>query len=202
MQLILNLEPAPEVRPAAAAAALHVSTQVVQRMLTSGVLPSLSYTDIGKLAQQPHITEGATAEGSHIPVLRLSDPDTDSDGRSIGYHVSYTDDELTGASLGYWDKRGLAMLPVTSGVLLVTVATVCIAVFEIDQGLETVERVGDRVRYSGRLIGRLDQNGDPVHLESSARADALLPALGLRINLGGGGPIARLPLPTPTTEGE
>lgn len=133
------------------ASMMGVATRTAKKLVFSGIVSNPVTRDEAEALrdrQELVVTDGV------LPVLR-TDAATyardDSGRETIGFHVDQSDHELSEACLGYWNADGDRI--VEAGVLLVTVATVPVALFDI-AGIRSDSRPG-KVGFNGELIARL-----------------------------------------------
>ena len=178
----------------AAAAALGIAVDGVTKLIDGGVLPAdLPRGAVETLASRPYLS---VADGGATILRTAARTEAyDDDRQHIGVHVDMTDDELEAACLRWWRSDSKRVLELE--LFIVTMSTIPFAAYLVDGVVTTQQRLGEageRVHYSGRLIGRIDANGQWRTLTEDPdwAREALARLAHGRIKVSSGGPIAYL----------
>ncbi|MGV9336960.1 hypothetical protein [Nocardia sp. NPDC003726] len=173
-----------------AAAALKISRASCEKLIACGVLPTpIDAEQIASLASRPRLI---VASGE-LTVLRTAarsaarEPDRD----WIGFHVDFSDRELTDASLCWWRCDPARILD--NELFAVTVATVPVAVYAITALEDAFHPLGEpeiRHKFAGDLLARWNQPVTP-DVDSRLR-DRVQQIMSSRISVSSGGPIGYL----------
>jgi len=178
------------------ASRLELSLGSTDKLIEAGLLqpPPTPVEQVEKLSALGRLT----VTSGELTVLRTAPrraayPD---EGRDwIGYHADMTDREVDRASLGWW--RSDPSRVVDNRLLVVTIATIPVAVYEITARESFKTRPGEdatRHLYAGNLLGRRTRTGD-AYLSPTASDELLSRAeqiMASRLVAAAGGPVAYL----------
>lgn len=203
----------PTMTRGAAAAALDLSRNGVDKLVVSGLLPDPIPRDaVAALANRSVLQ----VDRGEITVIRQgmlapADPFEGDPRTRTGFHTTMTDDELDAASLRWW--RCDPQRVVANGLLVVVVATIPVAVYRVGVGSDIdylLEPESGRAAFTGRLLARWGDTPEQIvarcrPIPSSPMTAAQQPLaavaatiMGARVHTESGGPVAYLTATEPT----
>jgi hypothetical protein len=170
--------------------ALGLGRHPLENLLASGCLPDLRVDRVAALASRAR-----AASDCPLVIVRAGQPSLDGT-RKIGYHVSYTDEEVLDGARQKWISNPDEIL--SAAHILLAVSTWAVALLHVTDvaGTETVTTMrGNTVKrhsYEAALVARVDnlvegkvRNVSPVPAELAP----LVPVLGQRLPSPPGAPL-------------